>query len=266
MIQRGVNLDPLAEWSKVGIKIYDSKVPVGATPEYLAGHYMLQSASSFLPVIALAPQMHERVLDMAAAPGGKTSYIAQLMKNTGQVFANDISSDRLKGLFYNIQRMGINNTVVCNYDGRKLPEVMKNFDRVLLDAPCTGLGVISRDPSIKGNKQMIDVYKHAHLQRQMLLAAIDCTKKGGYIVYSTCSIAPQENEAVVNYALKNRFVKLVETGVEVGEEGLTKFLDVRYHPELKKTRRIYPHIHNMDGFFVAKLKKLDNGDRRGLKE
>lgn len=90
LIQRGVNLDPLAEWSNVGIKIYDSKVPIGATPEYLAGHYMLQSASSLLPVIALDPQPYEKILDMASAPGGKTTYIAQLMKNTGSVFANDL--------------------------------------------------------------------------------------------------------------------------------------------------------------------------------
>lgn len=149
LIQRGVNLDPLAEWSKVGLKVYESKVPIGATPEYLAGYYMLQSASSFLPVIALAPQMNERVLDMACAPGGKTTYIAQLMKNTGLIFANDVNKDRLKAVKFNISRMGITNTVITNYDGRKFPTVMNNFDRVLLDAPCTGLGIISRDPSIK---------------------------------------------------------------------------------------------------------------------
>ena len=94
LINRGVKLDPLADWSKVGLKIYESKVPVGATPEYLAGHYMLQSASSFLPVIALAPQMNERILDMAAAPGGKTTYVAQLMKNTGALFANAFKKER----------------------------------------------------------------------------------------------------------------------------------------------------------------------------
>ena len=90
LIQRGVNLDPLADWSSVGIKIYETKVPIGATPEYLAGHYMLQSASSLLPVISLDPRPYEKVLDMAAAPGGKTTYIAQLMKNTGSIFANDL--------------------------------------------------------------------------------------------------------------------------------------------------------------------------------
>ena len=95
LIQRGVNLDSLADWTKVGLKIFDSRVPIGATPEYLAGHYMLQSASSFLPVIALAPKPNERILDMAAAPGGKTTYIAQLMKNTGVLFANDLKKERL---------------------------------------------------------------------------------------------------------------------------------------------------------------------------
>lgn len=89
LMGRGVSLDPVAEWSKVGIKVYESKVPLGATPEYLAGHYMLQSASSLLPVMALAPQAGDKVLDMAAAPGGKTTHICQLMKNSGVVYAND---------------------------------------------------------------------------------------------------------------------------------------------------------------------------------
>lgn len=96
LIQRGVNLDPLAEWTKVGLKIYESQVPIGATPEYLAGHYMLQSGSSFLPVVALSPKENEKVLDMASAPGGKTTYIAQLMKNTGVLVANDLKKERLK--------------------------------------------------------------------------------------------------------------------------------------------------------------------------
>lgn len=96
LIQRGVNLDPLAEWTKVGLKIYESQVPIGATPEYLAGHYMLQSGSSFLPVVALAPKENEKILDMASAPGGKTTYIAQLMKNTGVLVANDLKKERLK--------------------------------------------------------------------------------------------------------------------------------------------------------------------------
>ena len=152
LMARRVGLEPVGDWSKVGLKINDSKVPIGATPEYLSGKYMLQSACSFMPVLSLAPKPGERVLDMAAAPGGKTSYIAQLMKNQGVLVANDLKKERLKALHFNIQRLGVTNCVVVSYDGRKLTNYIKGFDRVLLDAPCTGLGVISRDQSIKSNR------------------------------------------------------------------------------------------------------------------
>jgi ribosomal RNA methyltransferase Nop2 len=152
LIQRGVNLDPTGAWTKVGLTIFDSAVPIGATPEYLAGNYMLQSASSFLPVVALDPKEHERVLDMASAPGGKTTYLAALMKNTGCIFANDVNKDRIKSLVANIHRMGVTNAVVCNCDGRQFPKLIGGFDRVLLDAPCSGTGVISKDQSVKVNK------------------------------------------------------------------------------------------------------------------
>lgn len=262
LINRGVNLDPVGKWSKVGLVVYSSTVPIGATPEYLAGHYILQGASSFLPVMALAPQENERILDMCAAPGGKASHIAAIMKNTGALFANDANKDRTKAVVGNFHRLGVVNAVVCNYDGRHFPEVIKGFDRVLLDAPCTGLGVISKDPSVKTTKDQQDIQRCFNLQRQLLLAAIDCcnakSSTGGYIVYSTCSILPEENEWVVNYALKRRNVKLVPTGLDFGTEGFVKYRHHRFHPSLKLTRRFYPHTHNMDGFFVAKLKKFSN--------
>lgn len=149
LINRGVQLEPVGKWSKVGLQIFESQVPLGATPEYLAGHYILQAASSFLPVMALAPQEHERVLDMTAAPGGKTTHIAALMKNTGCIFANDANKDRAKGLIGNIHRLGVRNSVVCHYSALEFPRVMGGFDRVLLDAPCSGTGVIAKDASVK---------------------------------------------------------------------------------------------------------------------
>ncbi|KAJ0180618.1 hypothetical protein K1T71_004022 [Dendrolimus kikuchii] len=262
LINRGVNLDPVGKWSKVGLVVYSSTVPIGATPEYLAGHYILQGASSFLPVMALAPQENERILDMCAAPGGKASHIAAIMKNTGALFANDANKERTKAIVGNFHRLGVVNAIICNYDGRLFPNVIKGFDRVLLDAPCTGTGVIAKDPSVKTTKDQKDIQRCFNLQRQLLLAAIDCcnakSSTGGYIVYSTCSILPEENEWVVNYALKRRNVKLMPTGLDFGTEGFVKYRHHRFHPSLKLTRRFYPHTHNMDGFFVAKLKKFSN--------
>lgn len=262
LINRGVNLDPIGKWTKVGLVVYSSQVPMGATPEYLAGHYILQGASSFLPVMALEPKENERILDMCAAPGGKSSYISALMKNTGVLFANDVNEERIKAIVGNFHRLGIVNSVICTYDGRKMPSVIKGFDRVLLDAPCTGTGVVSKDPSVKTNKDEIDIQRCCTLQRELLLAAIDCanarSESGGIIVYSTCSILPEENEWVVDYALKKRDVKLVPTGLEFGTEGFTSYRRHRFHPSLKLTKRFYPHVHNMDGFFVAKLKKFSN--------
>ena len=262
LIGRGVNLDPVGKWSKVGLVVYDSSVPIGATPEYLAGHYMLQGASSLLPVMALAPQENERILDLCAAPGGKSSYIAALMKNTGLLMANDASKDRCKAIVGNLHRLGVHNSIVCTYDGRKFPTVMTGFDRVLCDAPCSGTGVVSKDHSVKTSKSDKDIQRCVRLQKDLILAAIDClnakSSSGGYLMYSTCSMLVEENECVIDYALKKRHVKVVPTGLDFGREGFTKYREKRFHPSLAHSRRYYPHTHNMDGFYVAKLKKLYN--------
>ncbi|KAB8342784.1 hypothetical protein FH972_022382 [Carpinus fangiana] len=261
LINRGVTLEPVGKWSKVGLQIFESNVPIGATPEYLAGHYIMQAASSFLPVMALAPQENERVLDMASAPGGKTTHIAALMKNTGTIFANDSNKDRAKALIGNIHRLGVKNAVVCNYNALEFPKVMGGFDRVLLDAPCSGTGVIAKDASVKTNKTPADFLRLPHLQKQLLLAAIDsvdhASKTGGYIVYSTCSVTVEEDEAVVQYALNKRpNVKLVETGLgSFGKEGFTTYMGKTFDKSMKMTRRYYPHSYNVDGFFVSKFKK-----------
>jgi ribosomal RNA methyltransferase Nop2 len=261
LINRGVNLEPIGKWTNVGLQVFESSVPIGATPEYLAGHYMLQAASSFLPVISLSPQPHERVLDMASSPGGKTTHMAALMQNTGIIFANDANKARTKSLTANIHRLGCKNVVVCSYDGREFPKVMGGFDRVLLDAPCSGTGVISKDASVKINKTEKDFTLLSHLQKQLILCAIDSvnpsSKTGGYLVYSTCSVTIDENEAVVDYALRKRpNVHLVDSGLEFGRPGYTSYRGKSFHASVNQTRRFYPHVHNMDGFFVAKFKVM----------
>lgn len=261
LVNRGVNLQPIGAWTKVGLQVFDSQVPIGATPEYLSGQYILQAASSFLPVMALDPQENERVLDMAAAPGGKTTYISALMKNTGTVFANDANKARTKSLIANIHRLGCKNTIVCNYDAREFPKVIGGFDRILLDAPCSGTGVIAKDESVKVSRTEKDFIQIPHLQKQLLLLAIDSvdahSKTGGIIVYSTCSVAVDENEAVVDYALRKRpNVRLVETGLQIGKEGFTLYRGKHFNSKLSLTRRYYPHTYNVDGFYVAKFKKI----------
>ncbi|KAI0403504.1 NOL1/NOP2/sun family-domain-containing protein [Xylaria palmicola] len=252
LINRGVTLEPVGKWSKVGLQIFESNVPLGATPEYLAGHYILQAASSFLPCMALAPQEGERILDMASAPGGKTTYLAALMKNTGCIFANDPSKKRSRGLIGNVHRLGVRNVVVCNYDARDFPKVMGGFDRVLL--------VIAKDPSVKTNKTEKDFITIPHTQKQLLLGAIDSVNHagtGGFVVYSTCSVSVEENEMVVQYALRKRpNVRLVSTEIPFGKEGFTAYQGKTFDKSLSLTRRFYPHTLNVDGFFVAKFQKI----------
>ena len=262
LINRGVVLEPVGKWSKVGLQVFESPVPLGATPEYLAGHYILQAASSFLPVMALAPQENERILDMAAAPGGKTTYISALMRNTGAVFANDANRARAKGLIGNIHRLGCKNVIVCNYEAQKaFPKILGGFDRVLLDAPCSGTGVIGKDPSVKTSKNERDFLALPHMQKQLLLAAIDsvdhASKTGGYIVYSTCSVTIEENESVVQYVLRKRpNVQIADTGLgSFGTPGFTAYQSKKFDDRMNLTRRYFPHRENVDGFFVCKLKK-----------
>jgi len=292
LLKRGAILDPLATWSKVGLLIQSSPVPIGATPEYLAGHYAVQGAASLCPVLALdiQPSPKLQVLDVASAPGGKTGYIAQLMRNMGVLVANDAKKERQKATIANLQRLGVKNTISCFHDGRKLGTTLfpRRFHRVLLDAPCSGLGVISRDPSVKMRRTLDDIQKCAVLQKELILSAFDALKftttssksskhkqNAQYsestttiLVYSTCSISVLENEEVVQYLLQKRpsNAKLVPTNLDFGKPGFTRYQQKRFHPSMALTRRFYPHVHNMDGFYVAKIVKLKSSSSSSSEE
>ena len=257
--ERGARLGPVGSWTKLGLIVFDSQVPLGATPEYLSGHYMLQSPSSFLPVMALNPQPNMRVLDMCAAPGGKTTHMAQLMKNTGVIVANDFNKARAQSLIANVHRLGVTNTIVVNYDGRAFPEAMGGFDMVMIDAPCSGTGVISRDPAVKTARSKEDIRILAKNQKELILHAFDSVKtEGGKLCYCTCSLLIEENEEIVDYLLSQRkLARCIPPGID---EGLDSELEKGYlsrgshkmiHQSVSNSRRVYPHRMNMDGFFFA---------------
>jgi tRNA (cytosine40_48-C5)-methyltransferase len=229
-----------------------SPFPIGATTEYLLGYYYIQDLSSCIAVESLDVQEDQIILDMASAPGGKATFIAQKMKNTGCVIALDINSARINSMLFNIARCGVMNSCIYKMDSRQVADLNMKFDRVLLDAPCSCEGVIIKDKTRKTSHTAQDVEYCVSNQMQLIEAAIKVVRPGGLLVYSTCSFAPEENENIVN-SLLDRFDVKIEP-VQYGIEGLTNFGDIRFHDDIKNTKRLYPHIHNTLGFYIAKLR------------
>jgi tRNA (cytosine40_48-C5)-methyltransferase len=229
-----------------------SPFPIGATTEYLLGYYYIQDLSSCIAVESLDVQEDQIILDMASAPGGKTTFIAQKMKNTGCVIALDINSARINSMVFNIARCGVMNSCIYKMDSRQVADLNIKFDRVLLDAPCSCEGVIIKDKTRKTSHTAQDVEYCVSNQMELIEAAIKVVRPGGLLVYSTCSFAPEENENIVNSTL-DRFDVKIEP-VQYGIEGLTNFGDIRFHDDMKNTKRLYSHIHNTLGFYIARLR------------
>jgi ribosomal RNA methyltransferase Nop2 len=235
--------------------IQKNSLKMGSNTAYLGGLFSLQGLSSFFSVLALSPEKGERILDLAAAPGGKTTYIGEILENTGICIANDKSKHRLKSLVSSVHRLGIENTIITNYDGFFIKYKIKGFDKVLIDAPCSGTGIISHDERIKIRKISSALLLNTTLQKRLLISAIDCCKKKkkSAVVYSTCSILVEENESIIQYALEKRKVEIMFSGLNFGFPGFTQHKDKKFNEKMKYCKRFYPHIHNIDGFFVCKL-------------
>lgn len=236
----------------------DKSYPLGKTLENLIGLFYIQETSSMIPPLVLDPQPGNIILDMAAAPGSKSTQICSLMNNDGLVIANDISIKRTKGLVYNLEQQGSIASAVSLLDGNRFGTIFPNFfDKILLDAPCSGEGTIRKN-NVTLNQNIIN--RISNIQRPLLISAIKSLKLGWEIVYSTCTLAPEENEAIINYILE-KYPNTIEVldwelpGLETGE-GITHWQDEQFDPQVKKTKRIWPHLNNSEGFFVAKLRKI----------
>lgn len=235
---------------------------IGSTIEYLKGYYYIQDLSSCMAVDELEiNESCSTVLDMAASPGGKTTFIAQKMNNEGNIIACEPNAKRISSLKFNLSRCNIRNTSIFNISGEDIEKLTINFDRILLDAPCSCEGVITKDQSRKTSRSPKDIEICSTKQRKLINSALKVLKSGGIMVYCTCSFAPEENEMIINELINNNNRKDIEIEpVKYGIDGLTEFKNYKFDKELINTKRLYPHIHNTNGFFIAKLKKLTNNE------
>ena len=221
---------------------------------YEKGYIYLQSLSSMIPPLVLNPKLGEKVLDLTAAPGSKTTQMAAMMKNDGYILANELDKIRCDRLIYNVEKQGANIVEVINNRGEKVgEEYQEQFDKVLLDAPCSGEGrFLGNNVGTYRNWSKRTVRELAKLQKKLFKSAYTALKPNGMMVYSTCTLNKDENENVLQWAIENFNVKLLDINIDFKEkmQGFNDGLD----GSINKAIRILPS-KNMEGFFVAKLKK-----------
>jgi 16S rRNA (cytosine967-C5)-methyltransferase len=252
-IRKKVSQAMPSHFSPEGVLI-DPPVPLSRIPRFREGWFQVQDESSQLVGHIVDPEGGERVLDACAAPGGKTTHLAQLMGNRGRIYAADISTHRLSLLKENCHRLGVSIVTMLRSDLTK-PVVFgseEGFDRILVDPPCSGLGTLWRNPDIKWKRKESELSTFRDIQRAILHHVAPCMRRGGSLVYGTCTLTREENEEVVaEFIAKHR-------GFEV--EDLSRILPQALKPLTGKDGffRSFPHRHGMDGFFAARLKRVSD--------
>lgn len=232
---------------------------LGKRLDHFIGLYYLQDASSMVPPLVLGPRPGETVLDIAAAPGSKTTQMSAMMENTGLLIANDSSGKRVRGLIGNIDRAGCLNVAVCRLDGNPLSRKIEGrCDRVLVDAPCTCEGTI-RDSGQALLRWSVDACERSgRLQKGLIVAGYRALRPGGIMVYSTCTIAPEENEEVVAYLLRRSpeaELLPVELAGFVMRPALPGWKGKAFPETVQRCRRILPQDNDSEAFFVALIRK-----------
>lgn len=264
---RGVKLEPVS-WDKnsffVDLSDKESRSDLGNLYEHFLGKIYVQEATSLLPpLVAQIPDEISndfKVLDMCAAPGSKTTQIAAFMKNKGILIANELDYSRLSPLKLNLERSGFTNIVIINNDGAQV-QGENEYDRIILDAPCSGSGVIRKSPLTLKKYNPKQLQQVVNIQKKLLIRAYELLKVGGIMTYSTCSIDPEENEFMVKWAMEELGdkVELVQINLE-GVKNKTKissFQGVEISQEIQdKALRVWPHHYDTNGFYVALFRKL----------
>ncbi|MBN1175949.1 RsmB/NOP family class I SAM-dependent RNA methyltransferase [Candidatus Woesearchaeota archaeon] len=237
---------------------FESPFPLSSSEEYLQGLFYIQEAASQLPVeVLLRDASYDKnslIADVASAPGSKTTQLAQMTENKVSILALDSVSPRLDVLEYNLERMGVSSVVTMRKDSRFVDDINLRFDYILLDAPCSGNFCVEKDFFSK--RSFADFNSKSLDQKKFLASAIKVLKSGGVMVYSTCSLEPEENELVIDWLLDTfDDLELLDTGLDMGDCGLTNVFGKELNPQVSKTRRFWPHKTGTEGFFIAKIRK-----------
>lgn len=234
---------------------------IGNRIEHFMGYYYVQSLSSLIPPTLLYPRPGDWVLDIAAAPGSKTTQMAQMMGNKGVIVANDVDVTRIKALSNNIDRMGVLNVIITLEQGHNFGKWYPNtFDKVLVDAPCSALGTLGKNPEVIKWWGRSKIGKLMAAQKSLILSGFDALKPGGLMVYSTCTVTPEENEYMVDYLLKSRenaeVLDFALAGVKM-MSGITHCDRFQFSKDVSKCKRIEPYLNpGFEGFFIALIRKL----------
>lgn len=238
---------------------------LGNLIEHHLGYIYVQEAASMIPPRVLDPKPGEMILDMCAAPGSKTTQIAMYMQNKGILVANDVAGARLRALGMNMQRCGVRNSVLTMMQEHRFQRIANEhpefrFDRILVDAPCSGTGTIRKSLRTILMWNPLGITKLNRIQRNLIDVAFNLLKSNGVMVYSTCTIEPEENEAVVSYLLDKypnaRLEDIDDSALGIKRtKAITHFQDLKIRPEVEKCLRIHPYDNDTEGFFVARIRK-----------
>jgi 16S rRNA (cytosine1407-C5)-methyltransferase len=249
-------------------KAKDKNNLLGKTLEHILGFYYIQSFSSYISPLALNPSETDVVLDLCAAPGSKTTELGELMNNKGTIAANEIQLDRLKSLVHNIDRMNQMNAGVTHFKGEQLNTIYADyFDKILLDAPCSGLGIVQKKNEVNDWWTLERVRRLSELQLKLLVSAIKMLKLGGEIVYSTCTLTVEENELIIDKILRKYPIEIVDFAIQIpAKDGITFYNNQSLHPSLAKAKRILPWEVDSDGFFIIKLRKTGETEPPYIKD
>jgi NOL1/NOP2/sun family putative RNA methylase len=240
--KKGVKLEKIPFISN-GFTVKNTRFNLVSSPEYLLGLFYIQDAAAQIPAEILQPK--GIVLDAFAAPGGKTTQLSTY----ADVIAIDNNPSRMKKLTNNVERLGINNILAYTMD---IMDVTRKFDYILCDMPCSGNYMLEPNWTKKNTQERIN--ERSNLQKKYLSHAISLLNEDGILMYCTCSLEPEENELVIDYALQNHQVK-VEPIKTIGNEGLTEVFGKKLDPSIKFCKRLWPHRTHTIGFFMARLRK-----------